>query len=123
MKSRTVFLVSCTAFWVMQAGDALAANCGTDFQHAYEKGVRDGRGDGSHLREYDPMHHGRKVARKWNERLIHFHKQSFTALSSTVKRKSRILSYQYKIIIAHLGNTVYACLNFTKVQAGDASTA
>lgn len=68
MKSRTVFLVSCTAFWVMQAGDALAANCGTDFQHAYEKGVRDGRGDGSHLREYDPMHHGRKVARKWNER-------------------------------------------------------
>lgn len=36
---------------------ALAMNCGIDFQHAYETGVRDGRVDGSHEAENDPTRH------------------------------------------------------------------
>jgi hypothetical protein len=56
------------ALWTLQPEEAKAANCGIDFQHAYERGVNDGRADGSHLLEYNPMHHGRKVARKWDER-------------------------------------------------------
>ncbi len=68
MRVLIIAALAITALWTVQTGEARAANCGTDFQHAYEKGVRDGRGDGSHLREYDPMRHGRKVSRKWDER-------------------------------------------------------
>jgi len=56
------------AVWTVQTGQAQAANCGMDFQHAYEAGVNDGRADGSRLMEYDPMRHGRKVSMNWNER-------------------------------------------------------
>ena len=38
-------------FWTVSPQVARAANCGIDFQHAYEGGVRDGRADGSHLYE------------------------------------------------------------------------
>lgn len=39
---------------------ATASDCGTEFQHAYEKGVRHGRADGSHLLEPNPLRHGMK---------------------------------------------------------------
>ena len=68
MKYALITGLAVAAGWLIQPQEALAANCGIDFQHAYEKGVRDGRGDGSHLLEYNPMRHGRKVSRKWNER-------------------------------------------------------
>jgi len=55
-------------FSVFGASASIAASCGVDFQHAYERGVNDGRADGKHLRDYNPMRHGRKVAMKWNER-------------------------------------------------------
>jgi hypothetical protein len=45
-----------------------ADNCATKNQHAYEQGVSDGRADGSHLLEPNPMRHGRKVAMKWTDR-------------------------------------------------------
>jgi hypothetical protein len=39
---------------------AYALNCGMDYQHVYEKGVRHGRADGSHLLEPNPLRHGMK---------------------------------------------------------------
>jgi hypothetical protein len=71
-KRRMKFIVSLglaiAIFWTVSPQVARAANCGIDFQHAYESGVRDGRADGAHLYEYNPMSHGRKVAMKWGER-------------------------------------------------------
>jgi hypothetical protein len=60
-------LVACLAF-ALSASPALAATCGMDFQHAYEKGVKDGRSDGSHLKKPDPTSHGRKVSLKNDDR-------------------------------------------------------
>jgi hypothetical protein len=68
MKYSVITALAVAAGWLIQATEVQAANCGIDFQHAYEKGVRDGRADGAHLNEFDPMRHGRKVAMKWNER-------------------------------------------------------
>ena len=68
MKFIAIVGLAVSILWITQPQEARAANCGIDFQHAYGNGVRDGRADGSHLNEYDPMRHGRKVARKWNER-------------------------------------------------------
>lgn len=53
---------------MLGTSQALAANCGMDFQSAYEKGVEDGRADGSHLKRPDPMRHGRKVSLKKDDR-------------------------------------------------------
>jgi hypothetical protein len=41
------FLATVAAATLTMAGPALASNCGIDFQHAYEKGVRDGNTDGA----------------------------------------------------------------------------
>jgi hypothetical protein len=46
----------------LQVASAAAQNCGIEHQRAYEFGVSDGRVDGAHLAEYNPMRHGRKVA-------------------------------------------------------------
>lgn len=52
----------------VSAGDAAAANCGMDFQHAYEKGVRHGRADGGHMKEFSPLRHGMKYMFQFNGR-------------------------------------------------------
>ncbi len=52
----------------LQITDAAADNCATKNQHAYEQGVSDGRADGSHLLDFNPLRHGRKVALKWTDR-------------------------------------------------------
>ena len=39
------------------AAPAMAANCGIDFQHAYESGVSDGRVDGAHGADARPERH------------------------------------------------------------------
>ena len=68
MKFMVNAVLAIAVLWSFQPLEARAATCGVEYQHAYEKGVRDGRADASHLKEYDPMRNGRKVSRKWNER-------------------------------------------------------
>lgn len=51
-------------FIALQATPALAQNCGRDFQHAYEKGVEDGRVDGAQLIDPNPLRHGIKFVFK-----------------------------------------------------------
>ena len=68
MKLLLLAAAAVAAALTLSTSQARATNCGADFQHAYEKGVRDGRADGAHLREYNPLSHGRKVSLKWNHR-------------------------------------------------------
>jgi hypothetical protein len=50
------------SFVTFSSTASIAANCGMDFQHAYETGVSDGRADGSHQIKADAARHGRKVS-------------------------------------------------------------
>jgi opacity protein-like surface antigen len=61
-------LFAAVAVFLASSPALAAGNCGTDHQHAYEQGVSDGRADGSHLLDFNPLRHGRKVALKWNNR-------------------------------------------------------
>jgi hypothetical protein len=58
-----------TAFaLIVFAAPASARNCGVDFQHAYEKGVNNGRADGARMRDYHPRRHHSKVSRGRGQR-------------------------------------------------------
>lgn len=49
---------------VLIATPASASNCGTDFQHAYETGVSDGRVDGANGSEAQPERHRPNLQRR-----------------------------------------------------------
>ena len=68
MRNQRRFMLAAAAIVLATQPTVAAENCGTEHQHAYEKGVKDGRADGSHLLDFNPMRHGRKVAMKWDNR-------------------------------------------------------
>lgn len=68
MKHILLAPLAAAAVLLFSMSESYAASCGVDFQHAYERGVRDGRADGAHLYEYNPMSHGRKESLKWDDR-------------------------------------------------------
>ena len=59
-----VRVVAFTAGVMLMPSISQASNCGYDFQHAYEKGVDDGRLDGAHKKSNDPTRHKKHVLRK-----------------------------------------------------------
>ena len=60
--------IAIASICAMSAMPAFAAECGVDFQHAYEAGVADGRADGARLEEPNILRHGFKYMFKGGDR-------------------------------------------------------